>query len=208
MYRTVHRLFLSSLRSSTRVNVNIAARSPRTALTRRMMSSESHSAHGSAQSDRPWIIGSALVFGSLFLYLVSPSARKDTHAHTDHAQNSHRGEHADNHEQHVESERKKHVKPIADDEGTEVSGQEVEESMEKAFAADSPKDAKEQEEVVAKAETTTSQDISTTEVLTQGESSTDATLIPEPEMNAAPAVPTGVDDAVKDEKAQSAVSYI
>lgn len=62
--------------------------------------------------------------------------------------------------------------------------------------------------MVAKAETTTSQDISTTEVLTQGESSTDATLIPEPEMNAAPAVPTGVDDAVKDEKAQSAVSYI
>ena len=83
MSRTAHRLFSSSLRSS-QVNLTTAARSPRAAFTRRMMSSESHASHASAPSDRPWIvrfaqcpwseiaqrisssqIGSALVFGPL-----------------------------------------------------------------------------------------------------------------------------------------------
>lgn len=52
MFRVAHRLFSSSLRFSTRVNLNTAARS-----SRRMMSSESHASHGgSAPSDTPWIV--------------------------------------------------------------------------------------------------------------------------------------------------------
>ncbi|KAF8555252.1 hypothetical protein OG21DRAFT_1496427 [Imleria badia] len=204
MSRVAHRLFSSSLRSSTRVNLNTAARSPRAACTRRMMSSESHASHASAPSDRPWIIGSALVFGPLLLYLVSPSSRKGSHDHTDYGHKSHHVEHEDNHVQHVESNREGDIKPIADDEGTEVSGQEVKESMEKAFEADSPKDAQEREEMVAKAVTTTVKENSATETHPQAESSTDATPIPESEPN--PAAPAGIDEATNptsDDKVQS-----
>jgi len=202
MSRTAHRHFSSSLRSSTRVNLS------RARLTRRMMSSESHASHGVASSDRPWIIGSALVFGPLFLYLVSPSARKSSHGHTDHGHKSHRDEHGDKHVQHVDSHREEEVKPIADDEGTEVSGQEVQESIEKAFQADSPKDAQEREEVVTKAETTTVEENSVTEAHPPGqaESSTDAQPIPESEPNPARPSAVAVDEATNatsDEKVQS-----
>ncbi|KAH6912758.1 hypothetical protein BKA70DRAFT_774315 [Coprinopsis sp. MPI-PUGE-AT-0042] len=50
---------------------------PRRAFGKRTMATE---AHGASKSDTPWMVGSALVFGPLFLYLVSPSARKHTGA--------------------------------------------------------------------------------------------------------------------------------
>jgi len=163
-----------------------------------MMSSESHASHGVASSDRPWIIGSALVFGPLFLYLLSPSARKGSHGHTDHGHKNHRDEHEDKHAQHVDSHREEDVKPIADDEGTGVSGQEVQESMDKAFQADSPKDAQEREEVVVKAKTTT---------VEENSSSTDAEPIPESEPNPTPSALVTVDNeatgAASDENVQS-----
>jgi len=43
---------------------------------------------------------------------------------------------------------------MKDDEGTEVSGEEIKQSMEQAFDTDSPKDAQEHEEAVAKDEET------------------------------------------------------
>ncbi|KAH0831956.1 hypothetical protein J3R83DRAFT_12842 [Lanmaoa asiatica] len=204
MSRTAHRLFSSSLRFPARTNLNAAACSSRAALTRRMMNSESHASHGgSTSNDTPWIIGSALVFGPLvstldarllfpdppviqFLYLVSPSARKGSHGHTDHGHKSHR--------QHVESHQD--VAPITDDEGTEVSGQEVKESIEKAFEADSPKEAQEQEEVVAKAEKTQS----------QAASLADATPVLESGLNPTPSALVRVDEVThtaSDEKIQS-----
>ncbi|KAG2010277.1 hypothetical protein CC2G_013115 [Coprinopsis cinerea AmutBmut pab1-1] len=51
---------------------------PRRALGRRNMASEAHTP--ATKSDTPWIIGSALIFGPIIAYLVSPSARKNTHA--------------------------------------------------------------------------------------------------------------------------------
>ncbi|KIK08034.1 hypothetical protein K443DRAFT_672918 [Laccaria amethystina LaAM-08-1] len=63
-----------------RVNASSAGR-----VARRNMSFESTSHGASAKSsDTPWIAGSALVFGPLFLYLVSPSGRKATQANTVH----------------------------------------------------------------------------------------------------------------------------
>jgi len=154
------------------------------------------------------MIGSALVFGPLFLYLASPSARKGSHGHTDHGHDSHSHDHEDKHAQHVESHREEDVKPMADDEGTEISGQEVKESMETAFEADSPKDAQEREEVVAKAEITTVEtSTSTAGAQDQADSSTDAT--PESESYPTPVAPVGVDEATNatsDEKVQSAAS--
>lgn len=75
------RLARTALSSAARrVNASSAGR-----VARRNMSSESAS-HGAStkSSDTPWIVGSALVFGPLFLYLVSPSGRKATQAHTVH----------------------------------------------------------------------------------------------------------------------------
>ncbi|TFK27611.1 hypothetical protein FA15DRAFT_666283 [Coprinopsis marcescibilis] len=55
---------------------------PRRMVARRNMASEAHAAP--VKSDKPWIIGSALIFGPLILYLVSPSARKDLSHHAVH----------------------------------------------------------------------------------------------------------------------------
>ncbi|KAG8214500.1 hypothetical protein J3R82DRAFT_9556 [Butyriboletus roseoflavus] len=200
MSRITHRLFSSSSRLSAWVNLNAAARSSRATLTRRMMSSESHASHdGSTPSETPWIIGSALVFGPLFLYLVSPSARKGSHGNHGHKSNP--DEHGDKHAQHVESHQD--VTPIADDEGTEVSGQEVKESMEKAFETDSPKDGQEREAVVAKLETTTAEKTPATEAQSQAESLTDAIPVSESELNPTPSEPVKVDEvthATSDER--------
>jgi len=126
------------------------------------------------------MIGSALVFGPLFLYLVSPSARKDHHGAADHGHTkSHRDEREDKQEtQHAESPRQEDVVPIADDEGTEVSGQEVKESIEKALEADSPKDAQEREETVAR-EITVTEEGSVIETHSEAESATEATTVPQ-----------------------------
>ncbi|KAF5315426.1 hypothetical protein D9619_007284 [Psilocybe cf. subviscida] len=44
--------------------------------SRRAMSSTSHAAE-TVKKDTPWVVGSLLIFGPAFLYLVSPSARKN-----------------------------------------------------------------------------------------------------------------------------------
>ncbi|KAF8627711.1 hypothetical protein AX15_004283 [Amanita polypyramis BW_CC] len=46
----------------------------------------SASSHGASAtpSDKPWIIGSAIIFGPALLYLLSPSAGKSTAAHATH----------------------------------------------------------------------------------------------------------------------------
>ncbi|OJA09996.1 hypothetical protein AZE42_03819 [Rhizopogon vesiculosus] len=147
MSRPVQRAF-SFLRSASRANQGV--RSSCAAFSRRTMASSApHASHGSQGSDTVWMIGSALVFGPAFLYLLSPSARKtgDSHA-SEHSHGAHR------------SDASHHAEPqpaVKDDEGAEVSGDEIKDSMDKAFDADSPKDAQEHEEVVAKGEETSAE---------------------------------------------------
>jgi len=158
------------------------------------MSSESHAGHGSEKSDTPWMIGSALVFGSLFLYLVSPSARKSSHAGHGHE------DHHEKHSQHEESQPAQETPSMTDDEGTEVSGAEVKESIEKGFEVDSPKDAQAHEEAVAKAEITSAEKTPSTDSPSPSELPTDekpdsaseeAASAPEPEP--APSEPVKTD---------------
>ncbi|KAG5352931.1 hypothetical protein C0989_011971 [Termitomyces sp. Mn162] len=68
-----------SLTSTARASLRSASSTFR-AGARRL---NSHTA-STPKSDKPWIIGSALLFGPAFLYLISPSARKNTgHVHND-----------------------------------------------------------------------------------------------------------------------------
>ncbi|KAG1802003.1 uncharacterized protein HD556DRAFT_1533523 [Suillus plorans] len=149
MSRPVQHAF-SFLRSGMRANHNV--RSSFAAFSRRTMASAGpHASHGNYGSDTPWMIGSALVFGPAVLYLLSPSSRKTSHAHeSEHSHNAHRSDSSDffNGSYHVEPQ----PSAMKDDEGTEVSGEEIKQSMEQAFDADSPKDAQEHEEAVAKDE--------------------------------------------------------
>ncbi|KAG6828570.1 hypothetical protein H0H92_007500 [Tricholoma furcatifolium] len=64
-----------SLSSTTRASLRNTSSTFR-AGARRMNSS--HAAH-TPKSDTPWIVGSAILFGPALLYLLSPSARKQTH---------------------------------------------------------------------------------------------------------------------------------
>ncbi|KAL4073217.1 hypothetical protein V8B97DRAFT_198835 [Scleroderma yunnanense] len=128
--------FLSFLRSGLRTN-QVARASPRMVVARRMMSS--HAGHNAGGDEKYWRIGAVLVFGPAFFYLLSPAARKTTHKHTV------------EHEQHTVGAAASHGEesPMTDDEGTAVSGEEVEESIEHALAQDSPNSAQEHEEEVA-----------------------------------------------------------
>ncbi|KAG5646505.1 hypothetical protein DXG03_003271 [Asterophora parasitica] len=73
MFAAARQSLASSLRTASRPVFRAGAR--------RMASSSSHAA---PKSDKPWVIGSALVFGPAFAYLVSPSARAKSHsAHND-----------------------------------------------------------------------------------------------------------------------------
>ncbi|KAG1890005.1 hypothetical protein F4604DRAFT_1707994 [Suillus subluteus] len=152
MSRPVQSAF-SFLRSGMRVNYSV--RSSFAAYSRRTMASTaSHASHGNYGSDTPWMIGSALLFGPAMLYLLSPSARKTSHAHeAEHGHSAQRSfltgvtcVHGALHsmsEPHPAAE----TPAMKDDEGTE-------QSMEQAFDTDSPKDAQEHEEAVAKGEET------------------------------------------------------
>lgn len=119
-----------------------------------MASAVPHASHGNYGSDTPWMVGSALVFGPAVLYLLSPSARKTSHAHE--AEHSHSA-HSSDASNHVEPHPAAETPTMKDDEGTEVSGEEIRQSMEQAFNADSPKDAQEHEEAVAKGEETSAE---------------------------------------------------
>ncbi|KAG2039770.1 hypothetical protein BDR03DRAFT_201443 [Suillus americanus] len=169
MSRPVQSAF-SFFRSGMRVNYSV--RSSFAAFSRRTMASTaSHASHGNYGSDTPWMIGSALVFGPAMLYLLSPSAHKTSHAHeAEHGHSAHRSDASHHAEPHPAAE----TPTMKDDEGTEVSGEEIKQSMEQAFVrlfsyrlghvfiydmkdADSPKDAQEHEEAIAKGEETSAE---------------------------------------------------
>ncbi|GBE83044.1 hypothetical protein BKA93DRAFT_822505 [Sparassis latifolia] len=101
-----------------------------TGASRRLMSTAQHSEPG---SDKPWIIGSALFFGPLALWLLIPTVKK-----ADDSSHGHNPSHG-----HVPS---KTLVPVKDDEGTEVAAAEVQTTMQDAFNTDSPKDAEVAEE--------------------------------------------------------------
>ncbi|PCH39910.1 hypothetical protein WOLCODRAFT_136555 [Wolfiporia cocos MD-104 SS10] len=127
--RLGQRLFAQAARSS-RVGGRVASR-------RSMASTAEHaSASGSNPypigSDRPWLVGSLLVFAPAAFYLLSPSAKS-----------SHGASHGASHDAHAKHDDKL---PTEDDEGTEAPAEEVDASAKKAFDADAPKDAQAAEE--------------------------------------------------------------
>ncbi|KAK0464347.1 uncharacterized protein EV420DRAFT_1037681 [Desarmillaria tabescens] len=154
------RAFTSSLRATLR----------RTALNRVAAPSckRFNSTHASSgrSSDTPWIIGSAVVFGPLFLYLLAPDGKKKDHHH---AKSEHKPEPVVE-EKEAETQAEPEPEPeapapaaeestpepaeaepaaettsepatITDDEGTPVSAEEVKESIQQAEASDAPKEA-------------------------------------------------------------------
>ncbi|KAJ4482332.1 hypothetical protein J3R30DRAFT_3699772 [Lentinula aciculospora] len=116
--RAPRQLFAASLRASARSSKTNAYSNLHA--SRRAMSSTAEAVK--KNSDMPWIIGSAVVFGPAFLYLVSPASRKS----------------APHHDSHGKHEKKRDHEPMSmkDDEGTEVD---VSGSVEKAEADDVPK---------------------------------------------------------------------
>ncbi|KAJ3856485.1 hypothetical protein EV368DRAFT_71608 [Lentinula lateritia] len=103
----------------------VSARSARTNVysrvhtSRRAMSSSTVEA-AKKSSDMPWIIGSAILFGPAFLYLVSPASRKSAPHHDSHGKHEKKGQ---EHEPVL----------VKDDEGTEAD---VSESLQKAEPAE------------------------------------------------------------------------
>ncbi|KAF5389198.1 hypothetical protein D9757_003388 [Collybiopsis confluens] len=110
-------LFAASLRA--------ALRSSRSNASRRTMSSTAESVKKS--SDLPWLIGSAVVFGPAFLYLVSPASRKSAPHHDSHHDSK----------GHVAEESKLHDPITMKD--SEGSPADVADSVHKAEAEDVPK---------------------------------------------------------------------
>ncbi|KAI6114055.1 hypothetical protein F5141DRAFT_1103919 [Pisolithus sp. B1] len=154
MVRPSQRLF-PVLRSGLRANL-VARSVPRSPVGRRMASS--HAGHSSGGNEKYWRIGAALTFGPALLYLLSPAARKTAHKHTI--------EHIHEHEVEPVSATAAHTgePPMTDDEGTEVTGEEIKESIERAIAEDSPTHAQaHEEEVTASPSGSSSQSESTSE---------------------------------------------
>jgi len=130
--------------------------------------------------DKPWMIGSLVVFGSLAAYLVTGSSKEAAHhkaAEHDHpakatSTKSPGKEEVDepSPEEHAEAEANldkaaKEGSPdshelsddkgadgdaVTDDEGNTASGEEIKSSMQQAFNEDSPKDAQDHEEAGSK----------------------------------------------------------
>ncbi|PPQ85169.1 hypothetical protein CVT25_004176 [Psilocybe cyanescens] len=123
------RLARSAFQSATR-RAQTTVSSSAARVSRRAMSSTSG---GAKSSDTPWIIGASLVFGPAFLYLVSPSARKNQHGiHNDHKEYPTLKHNAD---------APKHDEPVElmkDDEGTEAN---VGASIALSEGSDVPKDS-------------------------------------------------------------------
>ncbi|KAF9452951.1 hypothetical protein P691DRAFT_659771 [Macrolepiota fuliginosa MF-IS2] len=113
-------------------SLRASARSRATTLpARRNMSAQSHGAQPK-KSDLPWIVGATLVFGPLFLYLVSPSARKSQHAHAVH------NDHHDYPALEKEKHESKQSEIVKDDEGTPAD---VTDSIALSEESDVPKDS-------------------------------------------------------------------
>jgi len=103
----------------------------------------STSSHGSSatSSDKPWIIGSAVIFGPALLYLLSPSARKKSAEHAVHHDKEHEPAHAEKHEPTTETAASSTPPTeviMKDDEGNEEN---VAESLAIAEHEDAPKAA-------------------------------------------------------------------
>ncbi|KDQ62622.1 hypothetical protein JAAARDRAFT_66314 [Jaapia argillacea MUCL 33604] len=162
--RTVSQAFRAASRSTFQ-RVNAGAK--------RRMASTSHAPK--PDSDTPWIIGSALVFGPAILYLLFPSGKDKAHEHGA-TQDKHfdskavanpvpAKEELPAEEPAAEAEAESTEAPqeeqksddapseepsdgaeMTDDDGEAVSGKDVKESMEQGFNTDSPKDAQAAEE--------------------------------------------------------------
>ncbi|KAJ3876682.1 hypothetical protein F5051DRAFT_410845 [Lentinula edodes] len=118
--RAPRQLFASFQRVSARsAKANVYSR---VHTSRRAMSSSTVEA-AKKSSDMPWIIGSAILFGPAFLYLVSPASRKSAPHH-------------DSHGKHEKKTQEHEAVQAKDDEGTEAD---VSESLQKAEAEDVPK---------------------------------------------------------------------
>ncbi|KXN92852.1 hypothetical protein AN958_06957 [Leucoagaricus sp. SymC.cos] len=139
------RSVFASLRASARSRVNYGLPG------RRNMSAQSHGAQPQ-KSDMPWVVGAAVVFGPMFLYLVSPSARKSQkeHAvHHDHHDFPTLGKEAPSHSQsEPQKEGTELPEVMKDDEGTPAD---VTATIALSEESDVPKDSQSPETV---AETT------------------------------------------------------
>ncbi|KAH9948869.1 hypothetical protein B0H21DRAFT_205986 [Amylocystis lapponica] len=142
-----------------RPNVRIAGRNA--GARQRLMSTAEH---GEAKqgSDTPWMIGSAVIFGPAFIYLLSPSSKKASHGSV----HAHKPASApppvkDDEGTEVpaagvedaqvsEEQQPSEESPMTDADGEKISGDEVKESMKQAFNEDSPQDAQNEEEEDAK----------------------------------------------------------
>ncbi|KZT18241.1 hypothetical protein NEOLEDRAFT_1184443 [Neolentinus lepideus HHB14362 ss-1] len=131
----------SRLATKTLARFASASRTRPSAVARRTMASAHAPAH---TSDTPWIAASALIFGSAAIYLLAPPGEKKAHAHGK--------EQVAHHEQPKtvpafsdKSPAPDTPTPTTDDEGTEVPESEVKESMDQAYASNSPVDAGKEE---------------------------------------------------------------
>ncbi|KAF9046387.1 hypothetical protein BJ165DRAFT_1471167 [Panaeolus papilionaceus] len=142
--RFARNAFATARRSAqSTTSASLAAR-----VVRRPMSASA--SHGPTKSsDTPWIVGSLLVFGPMFLYLVSPSARKSQAAHTVHHD---KREYPTLHKEVSETHAAPPAEPaskqpapeiMTDDEGTPAN---VAESNELAQASDVPNDSQSTED--------------------------------------------------------------
>jgi len=144
------------------------------------MSAQSHGAQPK-KSDLPWLVGATLVFGPLFLYLVSPSARKSQHAHAVH------NDHHDFPALEKEKHESKQPEIMKDDEGTPAD---VTDSIALSEESDVPKDSQSPETVAttlaAAEEAPVGEAAKENEGVSAGEAATTDEPAKEPEAPAAP----------------------
>ncbi|EJD50614.1 hypothetical protein AURDEDRAFT_112208 [Auricularia subglabra TFB-10046 SS5] len=140
----------ASLRAAARVAARSSMRARVPTLRRGLASSAGEHAPKKS-NDMPWIIASAAVFGSSFVYLVGPGAKK-TSEHAHHRQGDGldaKGEHAPRQQSAPEPERDEQKESkdsgseggMKDSEGNEASAQEIKDSIQRGEKSDAPKQA-------------------------------------------------------------------
>jgi len=103
------------------------------------MSAQSHGTPAK-KSDLPWIAGSILIFGPMFLYLLSPSARKSQNEHAIHNDKHDFPTLEKEKQQHQSEEKASEI--MKDDEGTPAD---VTQSVALSEQSDVPQDSQSQE---------------------------------------------------------------
>ncbi|PFH49941.1 hypothetical protein AMATHDRAFT_48282 [Amanita thiersii Skay4041] len=118
-FRAARTIFSTATRASLRAGNRTTQQ-----FCRRNMSASSHGP--AISSDKPWIIGSGIIFGPLLLYLLSPSARKNRAAHAVHndAHDFPGHKHHESTASTIEHEPSTTVS-MKDDEGTEANATDV-----------------------------------------------------------------------------------